>query len=644
MGEVALRGARIVSREKPLRTVCVGALVIVALLAIFASSAFARGGSIDFGDAPDGAKAGYSTKPAVVGHFPSKLSSGGPRHAGLGSLRLGPTVDGETDSHQVDRDIDDGASLDAPRACKRATLTTAIRGSAPVAAGHLVYVNAWFDWNRDGDWADPSDGCAPEWGVRNLPVPASSIGAATMLPIKIRAGRQVRELWYRVSVTLDQVQIDPSAHGRSVPYTYGETEDYLHQSWHGLFIFGRRRPPGRGDKDRFSVRCTPSVRIIAHGNSTIFRFRITDRGKRPIWARFLGPRTTKSQRITLLPSPNQRGVPPGYTRAFGFRFKSKDIDKPTRIQKVRIRARFQRGKVVRTATCTAIIVHIGEGHGGGRRNGRGRHKHVHVRPPRIPPVRCGPGCDGSLPTPPPPRGTTLTKYELRPDGTARTHIIPTDPLNGFTIPLYPPNPTPVDPPRVTEGNRPIDCELRSLQLTGGPAAVTCRLREPAPFQVDSFFDIFYEVTLDGMQPIAGTLNAARRHPGRKLLGDAWLTGTCGQRFGKSDPGVQDQQAIDFNLKFDVQNTTLTQFVIQVPEGFQVFSGGTRDFVCNPANFGGPNRALACNGTVVSGQTIQGGFELTQLRPTQLNGFQLLGSPGSGTLFGPFPLVDGTPST
>ena len=144
-------------------------LAVAALVAIGASPALA-GAARRFRRRAGRGQGRLPDRPKVVGHFPSKLASGGPRHAGLGSLRLGPTTRGEADSRQVDKDTDDGVSLDAPKACKTATLTTAIKGSAAVAAGKVVYVNAWFDWNRDGDWADPSDGCASEWGVRNLPV------------------------------------------------------------------------------------------------------------------------------------------------------------------------------------------------------------------------------------------------------------------------------------------------------------------------------------------------------------------------------------------------------------------------------------------------------------------------------------------
>ena len=623
------------------RSMASALLAVAALVAIGASPALGRGGSVDFGDAPDGAKAGYLTKPGVVGHFPSKLSSGGPRHAGIGTLRLGPTTDGEADSRQVDRDSDDGASLSAPKPCKKATLTTAIRGGPAAAAGRVAYVNAWFDWNRDGDWADPSDGCASEWGVRNMPVPASTLGSVRMLPITIRAGRQVAELWYRVTITLDEVQIDPSGKGRSAPYLYGETEDHLFQQPAGSWLFGKRRR-GRGresEKEPFDVSCVPGVKVIAHGQTASFRFNITGKGKGNIWGAFQVPRSTKSYGITLLPSPNQAGVPRGSKRALGFSYRSKEIDPPTRMEFVEIPVGFQRGFVVRRVVCRVIVVHNGEGEEKGGKK-KAKDERGHVKPPKVPPVRCEGGCGGALPPSPPPKGPTLTKYELNADGTARIHVLPADPLNGLTIPLFPPNPVPVDPPKVTAGNRPIECELVPLELTGGPAAERCRFPQPGPPALDSFFDVFYGVSLDGIRPITGTLNAPdgtpvegfTATPGSPPPPTPSVSGS-----GTLSPGP-NPKAIDFNLEFDVQNTTLTQFSIQVPLSKEVASGGVLGFTCNPVNEPG-RHALVCDGPVASEQPIQGGFELTEPRPDQLAaGTTLSGSAGGGTSYGPFGLA------
>ena len=625
------------------------ALAAIALLAIHASPALAAGGN-DFGDAPDGAKAGYLTAPKVVGHFPSKLASGGPRHAGVGSLRLGPTTTGEADSRQVNKDTDDGVSLAAPKACKKATLTTAIGGSAAVAAGKVVYVNAWFDWNRDGDWAD-SEGCAPEWGVRNLPVAASTVGKAIMVPITITAGKQVKEFWYRVTVTLDEVQIDPSGHGRSVPYLQGETEDYLFQGEPRLGppIFEEeegREPPPEEEKAKekpFTVRCVPAVKVIPHGGSTRFSFAVKDKGKGLIFGAFPGGVKGKGFEITVIPSPQQGGVPKGFVRANSFRFKSKDVDPPTRIQKVPIKVTFTRGKVVRQVVCTVIIVHNGkneqkkEGGSKGKDEGKGEH----VTPPKIPPEKCGGGCGGAPPvTTPSPKGTTLTDYDLNPDGTARLHIRPTDPLEGFTIPLYPPNPTPIDPPKVTAGGMPIECELRPLELTGGFAVDRCRMNPPLPPMVDSFFDVFYGVSLDGVHPITGTLDSAAgtplesfsaprvpAPPPPKVNGTGNLTPATGPN------------SVNFNVTLEAENTTLTRFLVQLPTGQKLATGSAAGFTCKVVNFkAGVERALECTGPITSGGSIAGSLELLPgPRPGQLSAQTKLFGFDPKAEYGPFNL-------
>ena len=81
------------------------------------------------------------------------------------------------------------------------------------------------------------------------------------MPITITAGKQVKEFWYRVTITLDEVQIDPSGHGRSVPYLQGETEDYLFQGEQasaGRRLFPeekREKPPPKKKKSpRKAVR------------------------------------------------------------------------------------------------------------------------------------------------------------------------------------------------------------------------------------------------------------------------------------------------------------------------------------------------------------------------------------------------------
>ena len=193
---------------------------VVVALSPLAAGASAKGGSTDFGDAPDGKPAGYGGSPAV-GHFPSLAATPGPRHTPLGGLFLGKGVDGEADSAQVNKDLfDDGAEATV-KSCADSTLKVALNGAALPAAtrtsAHTGYVNAWFDWNRDGDWADPTDGCRPEWAIQNLPVDMSALAGSglAVLPIGFTAGKLGKriDVWMRVTVTLDEPVVDPTGKG-----------------------------------------------------------------------------------------------------------------------------------------------------------------------------------------------------------------------------------------------------------------------------------------------------------------------------------------------------------------------------------------------------------------------------------------------
>ncbi len=204
-------------------------LATIALLAAAAAvgAAAARGDAagFDFGDAPDGSKAGYVQKPDVVARFPSKASGSGPRHGSAGP-RLGTGWSAEGDSRQIDRDADDGAVLTQPRSCALSTINVVLDLSR-VPDGTPVYVNAWFDWNQDGDWADGGGArCGPEWGVQNHRVDRTKLGGdVDVLAIRFRAGRVPEEFWWRVQVHVGT----PAPHeaGAGVVSAGGETEDYL---------------------------------------------------------------------------------------------------------------------------------------------------------------------------------------------------------------------------------------------------------------------------------------------------------------------------------------------------------------------------------------------------------------------------------
>ena len=96
---------------------------------------------IDFGDAPDT----YSTT----------LASNGPRHEVDGTTYLGSVapdgdVGGQADDNAVDTADEEGVGFVA-------ALDPGLSSVIEVTASTTGYLSAWFDWNRDGDFADAGE-------------------------------------------------------------------------------------------------------------------------------------------------------------------------------------------------------------------------------------------------------------------------------------------------------------------------------------------------------------------------------------------------------------------------------------------------------------------------------------------------------
>jgi len=364
-------------------------------LLVTAGGAAASAKKPEMGDAPDGGATRYAKPGAATGAFPSTLANLGPRHASW-ALRLGRRANGERDSRQVDIDrFDDGAEATLRRCSAKSRLELGLNGrrlsAKQRAKGNVIYVNAWFDWNRDGDWDDATDGCAPEWAIRNLAIPASSLGSdrVRLLPIGFKAGKQTRELWWRVTVTLNEQAADPSGGGGS-GYRLGETEDYLHRGPAGRIIFPEPpEEPKEKKNPKLTVKCAPGVAIIPHGGTARIGFKISAPGKGgPVYGAFRSPRKGKGFRTGLIRHRNQRGLAAGKVRAVGYKLKSTDIDGPVRFQVVATKFVFKRGATVRNVKCFVLIVHQGKARG--KKHG----KHKHQRPPKIPVVHCRGACAG----------------------------------------------------------------------------------------------------------------------------------------------------------------------------------------------------------------------------------------------------------
>jgi hypothetical protein len=105
-----------------------------------------------------------------------------------------------------------------------------------------LYVNVWFDWNRDGDWDDTMQ-CpgttapipAPEWAVQNQVLVGLPVGLNNIITPPFMcwhpAGVDTPPIWMRI--TLSEQRWNPTSGvlgnggcGPAQGYLYGETEDY----------------------------------------------------------------------------------------------------------------------------------------------------------------------------------------------------------------------------------------------------------------------------------------------------------------------------------------------------------------------------------------------------------------------------------
>ena len=105
----------------------------------------------------------YGDAPAI---YPVTLADNGARHL-IGSLRLGTTVDDESDGQassdaSADGNDDDGI-LQLSDAITLATSDS--RSSFEILASGTGKLDAWIDFNGDGDWTDPNEQIAVNFDV-----------------------------------------------------------------------------------------------------------------------------------------------------------------------------------------------------------------------------------------------------------------------------------------------------------------------------------------------------------------------------------------------------------------------------------------------------------------------------------------------
>jgi hypothetical protein len=355
---------------------------LTASIALLAVAAPAHGAQrLDYGDAPDGASARYAIP--VVGEFPSLAASSGPRHRSSGpSLGIGRDVEG--DSKQVDRDrFDDGVSLDRLGRCKTSRVTVLVdtrRIPARLLRKHDLYLNAWFDWDRSGSWGE-ANGCPTakpllnnEWSIVNQKFSGKAFlkQRVRAYTLKFMGGLHSREFWTRFTLTLGQeLPIDAASRSGGAagkPYAYGETEDYLFRGSVGPPpIFPPEEDENEKEKEKeekeeiggpFRVSCLPNPIFVEHGRAASVGFFIRDEGKGHIFGKQLSPKRPGGNATRILRHSNQRGVPRGYFRAAGFRFKSNHRDaRHNPIEVYAVKFSFVRGKVKQLLTCFVVVVH-----------------------------------------------------------------------------------------------------------------------------------------------------------------------------------------------------------------------------------------------------------------------------------------------
>lgn len=161
--------------------------------------------SMDFGDGPSQTQSGYSAD------YPVTVNQDGARHV-VGSLFLGTIVEPEIDgsssvSAEGDAD-DDGVVFLADPVAVVGTSTTA---SVRVHSSGAGMVDAWFDFNRDGDWNDSGEKI----------ISGAAVGSGdTMLSYQVPAGASPGSSYARFRL---------STLGSALPTgeaADGEVEDY----------------------------------------------------------------------------------------------------------------------------------------------------------------------------------------------------------------------------------------------------------------------------------------------------------------------------------------------------------------------------------------------------------------------------------
>ncbi len=160
-------------------------------------------GQADYGDAPTAAQSGFAAD------YPTLRADDGARHLAQGELNLGSLVNFETDGKPGpdanDDTDDDGVTF-------LTEITTGISsGDVEITATAAGKVDAWIDFNRDGDWNDAGEQIFDDLEV---------IGGTATYTFPVSGTVNVGKTFARFRISTDGVD---SPTGRAPD---GEVEDY----------------------------------------------------------------------------------------------------------------------------------------------------------------------------------------------------------------------------------------------------------------------------------------------------------------------------------------------------------------------------------------------------------------------------------
>ncbi len=456
----------------------------------------------DLGDAPDSTNShgvGMTAYPAggppgTLARFPTVFTAGsppyGPLHRNLKLLYflgpaitaekeadIGPDADGvnnlkpPADAPDLDR-ADDGVTAAPLPHCVPTNLTytvTVMPGTPPSKA----YVNLWFDWDRSGDWGAmpvcPDGVAATEWAVQNQVLALTAPGTYTFttpafLPYNPNPNRC---LWWRITLS-NQPATAADGSGPASAYDYGETEDYYQCGEvvpKPTFTPTATREPTRTPTPTPSATASPTATPTKKKPYSIIVIKLYEVDLTPLpgWPMTLyaGPSCTGTPLATQL--TDERGLTDFLDLEAGVYSVLEGTNSDAQ---------------PRTPICQTITV------------GDDAPSAVVFGPAAYPP-----GGQDEFPS-----GALLTLEQ--PDGST-AYVT----LNGPTV-VRRGDPHDLD----GDGRQEIETELLSMNLTGASPWGLLRVRESptrpssgrivqqtpgADFPADSFFDVFFEISLDG---------------------------------------------------------------------------------------------------------------------------------------------------